>query len=70
MQASSGAPWVGTMDDPAEFLAARNWRARMTPLGAPEAAYGRWPYTAVPRTIPGMPHMWFVVGEKQRPIRA
>jgi methyltransferase (TIGR00027 family) len=70
MQAISGAPWIGTMDDPEGFLAARSWRARAIPLGAPEAAYGRWPYPAVPRTVPGMPHLWFVVGEKQRPARS
>ena len=30
MQASAGAPWIGTLDDPEGFLAARNWRANLT----------------------------------------
>jgi methyltransferase (TIGR00027 family) len=67
MQASSGAPWIGTLDDPEGFLAARNWKASLTPLGAPEASYDRWPYPVIPATVPGMPRLWFVVGEKERP---
>ncbi len=65
MQAASGAPWIGTMDDPKEFLAKRGWKSKLTPLGAPEATYNRWPYPVVPETIPGMPHLWFVTGEKE-----
>ncbi len=65
MQASSGAPWVGTLDDPEGLLAAHNWKARLTPLGSPEANYDRWPYPVIPKTIPGMPHLWFVTGRKE-----
>jgi hypothetical protein len=68
MQADSGAPWIGTMDDPQGFLAARGWQATLTPPGAPEANYGRWPYPVIPETMPGMPHLWFVIGEKAQPI--
>lgn len=63
MQAKAGAPWIGTLDDPEKFLATRKWRGRAVPLGAPEANYDRWPYPAVPKTVPGMPHLWFVVGK-------
>lgn len=67
MQASSGAPWVGTLDDPEGFLAARHWKASLTLLGAPEVSYDQWPYPVIPATVPGMPRLWFVVGEKERP---
>lgn len=65
MQAASGAPWIGTMDDPKEFLATRGWKAKLTPLGAPEATYNRWPYPVNSDTKPGMPQLWFVTGEKE-----
>lgn len=64
MQANSGAPWIGTMDDPQAFLAARNWQATVTPLGAPPTNYDRWPGPVIPATIPGMPHLWFVTAQK------
>jgi methyltransferase (TIGR00027 family) len=64
MQAASGAPWIGTMDDPEGFLAARGWRASLTPLGAPEASYGRWPFPPMPVTMPRLPRLWFVTAEK------
>ena len=30
MQARLGAPWLGTLDDPAAFLAERGWEATLT----------------------------------------
>jgi methyltransferase (TIGR00027 family) len=66
MQADSGAPWIGTLDDPEGFLAIRGWKATAIPLGAPESNYDRWPYAVIPATIPGMPHLWFVTGKKER----
>lgn len=60
MQAQSGAPWIGTMDDPVTFLALRGWEAILTQAGADDANYGRWPYPVIPTTMPGMPHNWFV----------
>lgn len=69
MQAGAGAPWIGTMDDPQGFLAARNWQASLTLLGDPEASYGRWPFPVIPSTVPGMPRLWFVVAEKEHPIK-
>ena len=64
MQAAAGAPWLGTMDDPEEFLAARGWNATLAQAGEPEANHGRWPFPVIPRGVPGLPHNWFVVGEK------
>lgn len=60
MQARSGAPWIGTMDDPVTFLALSGWEATLTQAGADDANYGRWPYPVIPTTQPGMPHNWFV----------
>ena len=64
MQAKSGAPWIGTIDDPEDFLAVRNWKATITHLGAPTTNYDRWPHPVIPATIPGMPHLWFVIAYK------
>jgi methyltransferase (TIGR00027 family) len=65
MQANSGAPWIGTMDDPEGFLAARGWKASLTQAGAQDANYGRWPYPVIPTTMPDMPHNWFVSAQKE-----
>jgi len=65
MQAKAGAPWIGTLDDPAEFMAARGWVATLVHLGSPKANYNRWPYPVVPSAMPGMPRMWFVVAQKE-----
>lgn len=64
MQARSGAPWVGTLDDPQEFLSARGWQANLTQAGASDANYGRWTYPVIPTTMPNMPHNWFVTAKK------
>lgn len=60
MQAQSGAPWIGTLDDPVGFLAQRGWAASLTQAGAEDANYGRWPFPVIPTTLPNMPHNWFV----------
>jgi methyltransferase (TIGR00027 family) len=64
MQAASGAPWIGALDDPVGFLAERGWTAAAVPLGAEEASYSRWPYPPVPAALPGVPYLWFVTGQK------
>jgi methyltransferase (TIGR00027 family) len=65
MQAASGAPWIGTMDEPEEFLAARGWRTTLTQAGAPEAHYGRWCFPVIPVKMPDMPHNWLVTGYRE-----
>lgn len=65
MQAQSGAPWVGTMDDPVSFLAARGWKATLSQAGASDANYGRWPYPVIPTMMPAMPHNWYVTAKKE-----
>lgn len=64
MQANSGAPWIGTLDDPEAFLAERGWHAVLTQAGAPDAHYGRWPYPVIPTKMPHMPHNWLVTAQK------
>jgi methyltransferase (TIGR00027 family) len=64
MQAASGAPWIGTLEDPAGFLAERGWQAALTQAGQPDANHGRWPYPVLPTLMPDMPHNWFVTARK------
>jgi len=64
MQAQAGAPWIGTLDDPVGFLAARGWRAVLTQAGQPDADHGRWTLPVIPTAMPGMPHNWYVTAER------
>lgn len=66
MQAKSGAPWQGALDDPQEFLAARGWQTTLVGFGGAEANYGRWPFPSIPAAAPGMPHLWYVTAQKHR----
>ena len=65
MQAQSGAPWIGTLDDPVGFLAARGWQASLSQAGAAGANYGRWHLPIIPVSMPDMPHNWFVTAQKE-----
>ena len=65
MQARSGAPWVGALDDPVGYLSARGWRATLTQAGEPEANHGRWPYPVYPPNLPDIPHNWLVTAHKE-----
>jgi len=64
MQARSGVPWIGTLDDPEGFLAARGWQATLSQAGAADAIHGRWPFPVIPVGLPGIPHNWLVVAKK------
>jgi len=66
MQADAGAPWLGTIDEPVEYLVPFGWRATATQFGATDAAYGRWQYPVVPPTLRAMPHHWLVSATKER----
>jgi methyltransferase (TIGR00027 family) len=65
MQALSGAPWIGTMDDPVDFMATRGWKATLSQAGAPDANHNRWQLPIIPVTMPDMPHNWFVTAQKE-----
>ena len=59
-----GTPWIGTMDDPGEFLATRGWKAMLTQYGEEGANYGRWPYPVIPYNMADMPRNWLVTAQK------
>ena len=65
MQAQSGAPWIGTMDDPESFLSSRGWTAALTQAGQPEANHGRWKLPVFPTKTPNLPHNWWVTAVKK-----
>ena len=65
MQANSGAPWIGTLDDPIGFLAERGWKTSLSQAGAPDANHGRWHLPIIPVFMPDMPHNWFVTAQKE-----
>jgi methyltransferase (TIGR00027 family) len=64
MQTKAGAPWIGTMDNPAVFLSEKGWKPKITQAGQPDANYGRWPFPVIPTMMPEMPHNWFITAEK------
>lgn len=65
MQASSGAPWIGAIDDPEEYLTRRGWKATLSQAGQPEANFGRWKLPVIPTRMPDMPHNWYVTAHKE-----
>jgi len=65
MQAQSGAPWTGSLDDPVGFLAERGWKANLSQAGAADANHGRWHLPILPVSMPGVPHNWFVTAQKE-----
>ena len=68
MQAHAGAPWTGTLDDPKALLKRHGWKAELTQLGSPGAAYGRWPHpSASEDDDPEAPHLWLATA--RRPYR-
>ena len=64
MQASYGAPWIGSLDDPQAFLLERGWEVVLSQAGQPEANFGRWKLPVIPVTQPDFPHNWYVVAHK------
>jgi methyltransferase (TIGR00027 family) len=64
MQAQAGAPWIGTLDEPEDYLASLGWQAALTQAGQPDASYGRWVLPVLPVKMPDMPHNWFVTAFK------
>ncbi len=65
MQAEAGAAWIGTLDDPVAFLAARGWDASLSQAGEPDAHHGRWTLPVIPVNLPTMPHNWYVTAQKR-----
>ena len=65
MQADAGAPWTGTMEDPANYMAALGWQASLTQCGGADADYGRWRYPVAPITALDLPHHWLVTAKRE-----
>lgn len=65
IQASSGAPWIGSLDDPPAFLKERGWEVVLSQAGQPDANHGRWTLPVIPVTQSEMPHNWYVVAKKE-----
>ena len=60
MQAAAGAPWLGTMDDPADELTRLGWTATITQPGEGETGHGRWTLPVPPAAARELPHSWYV----------
>ena len=65
MQAAAGAPWIGTMDDPAGVLEELGWTATVSQPGDPGTDHGRWTLPVVPASMRDMPHSWYVTAERR-----
>jgi len=65
LQAREGAPWIGTLDEPEEYLASLGWRARLTQAGQADAHHERWVLPVIPTKMPNMPHNWFITAQKE-----
>ncbi len=64
MQAAAGAPWLGTLDDPAATLGALGWSATVAQPGEPGANHGRWTLPVIPAAMADLPHSWYVTAER------
>ena len=62
--ADVGAPWHFGMTNPELLFGRHGWGAKVVMPGDPEANFGRWPFPAVPRSIPGIPRTFFVTATK------
>jgi methyltransferase (TIGR00027 family) len=65
MQAAAGAPWIGSMDDPAATLDALGWTASLAQPGEPGADYGRWTMPVPPAAVRELPHSWYVTAMRR-----
>ncbi len=65
MQEAAGAPWIGTMDDPAATLADLGWSATIAQPGEAGANHGRWALPVLPAAAGDLPHSWYVTAERR-----
>lgn len=62
--ADVGAPWHFAIPNPDIFFAHHGWQAKVSMPGEPDANFGRWPFPAMPRSMPGIPRSFFITGIK------
>jgi methyltransferase (TIGR00027 family) len=60
-------PWVFGVNGPEQFLAQYGWTGTISQPGEPEANYGRWPHTAVPRAYSTVPRTYLVTASRTSP---
>jgi methyltransferase (TIGR00027 family) len=60
-----GCPWRFATSQPKEFFEQFGWRVTVRTPADPEVGRGRWPYPPVPESVPGVPRVYFVTGERE-----
>lgn len=56
-----GSPWRFGTNEPEVLLARHGWTATSVRQPGEEGAnFGRWPWPVAPRSVPGLPHSFFV----------
>jgi methyltransferase (TIGR00027 family) len=58
--AREGIPWLSSVDHPEAFFSQYGWSANVLQPGEDGAHFGRWPFPALPRSVPGVPRTFFV----------
>jgi O-methyltransferase involved in polyketide biosynthesis len=58
--AKEGIPWLSSVDHPEAFFSQYGWSANVLQPGEDGAHFGRWPFPALPRSVPGVPRTFFV----------
>ena len=66
MQAAAGAPWLGTMDDPAAEVGAMGWRVAVMQPGEGDTGHGRYTVPVPPPGAVDLPHSWYVTAVRAR----
>ena len=65
MMRELGAPWTYGTDDPAGLLAGRGWDAVVTDPAVIGNQWQRWPFSAAPPGVPGIPRGYLVEAAKR-----
>jgi methyltransferase (TIGR00027 family) len=58
--AKLGAPWTFGTDEPEALLEPLGWEVHAADHAAIGQRFGRWPFPAVPRGTPGVPHSFLI----------
>lgn len=66
MQAAAGAPWLGTMDDPAAELGPMGWGVAVTQPGEGDTGHGRYTAPVLPPGEANLPRSWYVTAVRAR----
>lgn len=64
----AGVPWIGSLDEPEEFLAQLGWKATAVPDTEQGDRFQRQVYPIIPPTVPQdeeFPYHWYVTATRQ-----